>query len=109
MGVLTALRIKTLERIRLFLLQKLQQLKRPLANYQLPQNSLLKHKLDRDELIIWLHNILINVDICIETSIIFLLHKNQKLLMKLGKSIYKQCQSYTFLTLRYQQVYLITL
>lgn len=43
-GVLTALRIKTLERIRLFLLQKLQQLKRPLANYQLPQNSLLKHK-----------------------------------------------------------------
>lgn len=43
-GVLAALRIKAVERIRHFLLSKLQQLKRPLANYQLPQNALLKHK-----------------------------------------------------------------
>ncbi|XP_046653328.1 vacuolar protein sorting-associated protein 52 homolog isoform X1 [Daphnia pulicaria] len=42
--VLGALRIKVVERLRQFLLLKLQQLRRPLANYQLPQNSLLKHK-----------------------------------------------------------------
>jgi vacuolar protein sorting-associated protein 52 len=43
-GVLGALRVKAVERLRLFLLHKLQQLKRPLANYQLPQNALLKHR-----------------------------------------------------------------
>ena len=43
-GVLAALRIKAIDRLRQFLLLKLQHLRRPLANYQLPQNSLLKHR-----------------------------------------------------------------
>ena len=42
--MLAALQVKTVERLRHFLLLKLQQLRRPLANYQLPQNALLKHK-----------------------------------------------------------------
>lgn len=43
-GVLAALRIKAIDRLRQYLLLKLQHLRRPLANYQLPQNALLKHK-----------------------------------------------------------------
>ncbi|CAG0881281.1 unnamed protein product [Darwinula stevensoni] len=42
--VLENLKIKVLSKIREFLLQKIYQMRKPMTNYQMPQNAMLKHK-----------------------------------------------------------------
>jgi hypothetical protein len=42
--VLTKLKIKAVAKIREFMLAKINLLRKPMGNYQVPQNALLKHK-----------------------------------------------------------------
>ncbi|CAG0919805.1 unnamed protein product [Notodromas monacha] len=42
--ILTKLKMKAVTKIREFMLSKIYQLRKPMTNYQVPQNSLLKHK-----------------------------------------------------------------
>jgi hypothetical protein len=43
--ILEKLKIKAIEKVREFLLQKIYQFKKPMANYQIPQNAMLKFRL----------------------------------------------------------------
>ncbi|XP_043239477.1 vacuolar protein sorting-associated protein 52 homolog isoform X3 [Amphibalanus amphitrite] len=43
-GVLEKLKIKAIAKIREYLLQKVQQFRKPMTNFQVPQNAMLKHK-----------------------------------------------------------------
>lgn len=42
--VIDDLRIKSARRIRLFLFEKVYQIRKPLANYQIPQNAMLRYR-----------------------------------------------------------------